>query len=42
VPGSPVLAPGVTLLQGLGYLALVTSAVLLLRVLVAVARDRLA
>lgn len=42
LPGSPELAPGVRLLQVLGYLALVTSAILLLRVLIAVARDRLA
>lgn len=41
IPGSPTLVPGLSLFQAIGYAALVGSAVLLLRVVVAVARDRL-
>ena len=41
-PDSPMVAPGVTLLQMVGYSTLLASAILLLRVLLAVARDRLA
>jgi ubiquinone biosynthesis protein len=41
VPGSPELQPGISLLQAIGYAGLVSSAILLLRVIVAVARDRL-
>jgi predicted unusual protein kinase regulating ubiquinone biosynthesis (AarF/ABC1/UbiB family) len=41
-PGSPMVAPWVSVLQVLGYPTLVASAILLLRVLVAVVRDGLA